>query len=498
MEANMIIEEKYIWNKETLSSFFRKAGERLQEEVGEGLGKLYRQKQIAQRLDISVEQLRKKIYRKENDRLTRDWIIALCAAYGCDDAMTDEALIICGEPTIDDSSPREAFMSEYLRKHDLKPTNLSEFNCELLRFGLRPLDTGSKRSKGNMQKSSNDNSFLPYGEMKDIYESKGYLCDAKTSIKEKYIPSASCFASGTITLSDGTKRNIGVYSDGFCVIKDEVGSENEYWEEFVSYQDAGVYSAYCYELYTRARRNEQILNDIAYDTRNYKERFGIGIKNNSIHIFLEAYNYDIPGLNEYYFMEYLNGEYVMSVRNASIFMHEYLNGEQYLRYFGGLHSDISCNEHYNSTEQIQDGVNILLKISYGQQVVMSRERAYMTMRQKVMDILQDLRDRKLFAQTAADVKGVGNILYRYGLDEAFECKLPGEMAGLEEVFKDAFRGRDDFYPTLENISVDDGNGVTIKLELSEVIRAFELGFDNLQQILKVIKEKGGIEQVLYS
>ena len=102
----ILINEKVISEQtQTLSSFFRKKSEELQDKIGEGFKTLYPQEKIAEKLNISVDQLRQKLYGKKP--LTRDWLIAICAAYGLDDYDTSEALRICNMPTLDDVSKRE-------------------------------------------------------------------------------------------------------------------------------------------------------------------------------------------------------------------------------------------------------------------------------------------------------------------------------------------------------------------------------------------------------
>ena len=77
---NKLIDEQ-LYKKESpsLSAFFREKGVVLQENIGEGFSTLYPQEKIAARLNISVDQLRQKLYGKKP--LTRDWLIAICAAY---------------------------------------------------------------------------------------------------------------------------------------------------------------------------------------------------------------------------------------------------------------------------------------------------------------------------------------------------------------------------------------------------------------------------------
>lgn len=54
------------------------------------------------------------------------------------------------------------------------------------------------------------------------------------------------------------------------------------------------------------------------DTKNYKERLSAKYKEGKIVIFIERFNYYVPELNEYYFVEYSNGDWNYSISKKSI------------------------------------------------------------------------------------------------------------------------------------------------------------------------------------
>lgn len=62
----LLFAEKEISSKrQSLSTFFREKSLLLQEELGEGYTSLYPQDKIASKLNISVDQLRQKLYEKK-------------------------------------------------------------------------------------------------------------------------------------------------------------------------------------------------------------------------------------------------------------------------------------------------------------------------------------------------------------------------------------------------------------------------------------------------
>ncbi len=138
-----LIEEKEVETLPTLSAYLREKGTKLFKEGEEA--KLYPQEKIAEKLNISRDQLRKKIY---NPRLlTRDWLIAICAAYGLKESETSDALRICNFPTIDDNSPRERFFLDYLDEHQFESISVDTFNSALTAAKLPPLDISYRKKK---------------------------------------------------------------------------------------------------------------------------------------------------------------------------------------------------------------------------------------------------------------------------------------------------------------------------------------------------------------
>lgn len=102
----------------------------------ERLWKDRRHKEVASRLDISTAMLRKKLYHKD---LSRDWIIAICGAYGFDANQAGNALFICSQPCFDDEVKRDRVIQRFLNGHKDRPATLSAFNAALTDEGQMKL-----------------------------------------------------------------------------------------------------------------------------------------------------------------------------------------------------------------------------------------------------------------------------------------------------------------------------------------------------------------------
>lgn len=147
----ILISEETIDSKnpknQSLSSFFREKSEILQKELNNGVYTLYPQKAIAEKLNISVKQLQQKLYGQKP--LTRDWLIAICAAYGLNAGATSDALSICNMPRLDDDVEREEFIVSFLESHVLQSVSIFEFNQALKAARLPLLEISYRKNKQN-------------------------------------------------------------------------------------------------------------------------------------------------------------------------------------------------------------------------------------------------------------------------------------------------------------------------------------------------------------
>lgn len=298
----LLFAEKEISSKrQSLSTFFREKSLLLQEELGEGYTSLYPQDKIASKLNISVDQLRQKLYEKKP--LTRDWLIAICAAYGLDDMETSDALSICNMPTLDDASPREDFIVNFLRDHRLQSVGVFEFNQALEAAELPPLDISFRKNKRKARTETPVSS--KYKEIRPCvvrtYADEG---DPYNSLATQYLPNMRCVAAVILEDHNHIKYCLEAYSDGIYQIETETDALPTIIKEL---DPTHEFYAFFAGLSSLVRKEKQKLDDVLNDTKNYRNRFSANIKNDRLHIFYEEFNYSMPERNEYYLMEYVDG-----------------------------------------------------------------------------------------------------------------------------------------------------------------------------------------------
>ena len=236
------------------------------------------------------------------------------------------------------------------------------------------------------------------------------------------------------------------------------------------------------ELQSMAKIEQRHMEEYLNDTRNYYERISAGILHDSIHVYFEKYNYTIPERNEYYLMEYIDGIYRLSVSHNSQFMSKYLTSREYREHYGKAESQLF--ETYDTIEEIEALSNSHHRPQESKEVIMLRIKAYKKMQIVVDKCLEQLRERTVFIRNLERIwDDQDRVCAYYGLEEEFQCKLDDECG-------------DFMTAELESADIIDSDGQKVTVTLSDLRRAFELGFKDAAEICRVIRKKGSIESVL--
>ncbi len=462
-------EESINQSKVTLSEFYKQKRKELQIMAGTGRRReFFPLKTIADNLGISKEMLEGKIYRKPGKPLTRDWIIAISAAHGMNSFDTCEALLLCEYPQLDTDLPRDDCIIDYLEYNEGQANTLADINKVLTNMGYVPLCT--ERKMNNEKHRSKLGSRIIRRTVK-TYAQAGEQYD---SLETAY-PSYYCYASGLVQDGEQDKYILEVSTTGWLAIyhNDDVlpriykniDEIEQYKEEFI-------------DLLSYANRTQRHANKQLLDTRNYKERLGANLLHDRIHIFYETYNYSSPVRNEYYMMELVDGQFILSVSHQSMFMQQYLSDEEYKQLYG-TSSNINKTT-YNSIDEI-DALIKAMPHSYYEDILQERKRAFVRMSSKISDTAQQIKYKTLFIRNLSYIyDNPGDICSYFHVEKEYDCSFDNEYGEIE-VGKDCA----EIY--------NDGKHITITF--SELERAFELGYVNWEQIIRVKMEKGSVEDI---
>jgi|GEM_PF-2124637 len=437
----------------------------------ERLWKDRRHKEVASRLDISTAMLRKKLYHKD---LSRDWIIAICGAYGFDANQAGNALFICSQPCFDDEVKRDRVIQRFLNGHKDRPATLSAFNAALTDEGQMKLRIQKRNSRGQTKEKI---TVLPYkiiGPIKvQVLDFEG---DPYNSLSTEYRPNQLCKAMMLLQDDSGIKYQLTAFSDGKYLLK----TEHELLSRYLSFDSGPDFSEYMVQLSEAARKRKRECDDVFHDSRNYRGRYSANIKNDSIHVFYEEYNYWNPERGEYFLMEYCNGHYSLSVSRESMFMKEYLSKEEYYTHY---HTRKRIDRKtYTSIEEIEI---VLAETSdwYGKNLLCCYRKVFNQLKSIVEQKLNAIRNQTVLINNIDFIwDNQADVLRYYNIEELFGCRYDSEDGEICDYQK--------------SICVPYQGGTETIITFEDIISAFKLGFENFEQINRVKSEKGSIDAVL--
>lgn len=473
MNKEVLIDQHEVENKKPkeLTSFFIEKRIELQKAIGNN----QIQKTIAEDyLGISTEQLRKKI--NKNKPLTRDWLIAICAAHGLDDAETTDALIICNMPTLDDGSTREQLIVNFLRNHKGNPVKISVFNDYLRAAKVDPLEISHRQKKNESELADSD--IYPYKEThKRVVKTYQYEGDQYNSLITEYIPNMKCVAVAFLTGDDGKEYVLESHSNGHFIIYEE--GKDELPDVLEELDVSHVFYKTLIELELLSKERKQYLDSIIFDSKNYKGRYSAKIKNDSLYVFYEEYNYYMPERNEYYMMEYIEGKYILSISHDSMFMKLYLSEEKYQKYYSYKKE---CKRlFFDSIEAIEEYYSSKSMWFYPD-LIRDREHAYKRFKKIIDEKIELIRKKQVYIQNISYIYDREvEVLSFYKIEDCFHCKYDD----YGEIY-DA----DDF------AIIYDKQGTPIEISFDEIKQAFELGINDIEDICRIKEKYGRIESLL--
>lgn len=450
----------------SISEFFKQQRKELQIQAGTGKRRdFYPLKIIATNLGISKDMLEGKLYRKPGKPLTRDWIIAISAAHGMNSWTTNDALLLCDYPQLDTDLPRDDCIIEFLEHNEGQANTLAEMNRALIDMGHAPLCTERKTKPKSVGESKIVRRTIR------TYVRRGEEYD---SLETAY-PSYDCYAYGLVHNGEQDDYYLETSTTGWLAMyhnDDILPQIYKSIDEIQKYKDEFI------DLLSYANRMQRRANKQLLDTKNYKERLGANLLHDRIHVFYEMYNYSSPVRNEYYMMELVDGHLRLSISHQSMFMHEYLSEKDYKYLYGTQAKE--KRTIYNSIEEIET----LIKEnhnSYYEDVFQERKRAFNRMLSKVINTAQEIKNKTLFIRNLSNIyDNPGDVCSFFHVEKEFDCSFDNDYGEIEVGKNSA------------DVFID---GEQITITFSELKRAFELGYVDWGQIIRIKKEKGSIENI---
>lgn len=425
---------------------------------------------MAENLELSADMLQKKL--NGSKPLSREWLIAICAAFGLDCIRTNKVLNFAGFPKLDFELPWELFIADFLNeKNNInRPHTLKEINDYLAENGCNDICSKFKRNKDVQSDSSNKKS-----EQYEIKKVVKIITDYEEiwSIGLEYNLRSRVLAIAYLIKNGETKYTLQAPSNGKHFSLEEKGITTTY--ENIS--ETGDFACYFSELLAIARYEQKKMDFRAFDTkRYYKYRLSANIINDSIHVFCEKFNYYTPERDEYYLLEYIDGHFRFSVSEQSMFMKAYLSEEEYNKHYGYIQE--SERIIYNSYNEIPTEA-----VSIEKKILMNRRNAFIELSDIIIDTIRNFKKSGCVRHLNEAFKNPLDIFEYYHLEKDFDCTYDEEELKIS--------------PANKKINIP-YNNETVSICIGELQRAFELGLNDSGQICRIKKKYSSIQGMVKS
>lgn len=445
------------------------------------LKKLFTIRELAKEMGISYEQLRKMI-NKERTFSSRDQIIAICLILCMSLEDINFALNLYGMPRIDENIKREYYIMQLISSQNSEETiikrNFNEINKELVDNGYDELNINTKKSRCLKKRKNCKYEIIDiYSEdlddEVDEYRNIGYMgliydyrienYNYRTVIVLKEKETSDWYVLQYLWRNKDYQwlvyknKNISIFDSRFQYKNDD-DEKFEYYKR---------------HLFERAILDKRRLLDIINDTKNYVRRTSAGVIKGKFHVFHEFFNNLNPEKQEYFFIDYVDREYHYYIYKESVFMKYQLKND-YVKYYS--------ERQFNCTE-IKD-INIEKYSQFDEKrrfanIFHQEER-------KVKDIVSSLYKKVLFVREH-DEENIDTVFYYYNINKEFDCVEEKNTLDI---------GPDIIIYANKKSYIFKIDKKDIEITKDDVYRAYELGYEDIDQICKTKLEYNNFDDIL--
>ena len=469
-------------SKSKFVKFYNKSRKRVLSKDGRAVST----KQLAFQMGIGYAQFRKIIY-MQRPTSKRDFIIALCALLYLNAHDTNQALSLYFDENcqLDANSDDRSLIGFLDAEHNTCETereliSIDDLNFKLIKKQIPPLHiinhrAVTKRYTDEIRRSSPYDLLdkqtechadeLLYGDPYDSLETLYWLdryhitarmwlddCDHKKVYRLEY---------------DSTGDLIQFESS-------EKGSESHVYN---SIDNTGVFYDCFKELQRMVMAEKQRMANVLNDTRNYRERKSARIIEGELHVFYETFNYCIPELGEYFFMDYVNGQYTLYITCQSRFMRPYLDTQEYRSMYGNVPDVNNCQ--YTSLQELEAAVKNARPER--KKITQLYIRAYKKAQEEINCLIESLRTGVVFIRNLDSIyDNQYDVLSYYQVVLDYQCICNDKVGEIIDV------GVDSVPFTLTN-------GQIVELSVNDLIQGFQLGLDSIDKVGALKQRKNSLD-----
>ncbi len=444
--------------------------------------KKFRERELAEKIGISYEMLRKIINRRKETR-KRDMIITICIALEMNQSETDIALLLYDFVPLRETTPRDLVIINAIWDN----VGISMTNQKLEKCGYESLNVAGRKSGKKDHNSLMNQENTRYTVLNREAAAYFAMYENGRSLSARYSPqNFDCVARMKLK-ENATGKELMLEWDGGAGAVFDHDPSGKYierddclirWRRKVEPDLQPYFESLSHLVDMKMQDCIEQLND----TRNYGIRVTADFDGTGLTFYGEAYNYDHPEYSEYYQMELNSEKVICSVSRYSLFMERYLGAEKYEKLYGPCRS-----EKFSRWESIEEAASCEnnsvsgdgLDFFPGENTDV-RTKYYHKLEEAFDEIVTKLANRELFIFDAWEFLDIDDLIKWFDVKEEFDCRWDEEYPQYE------------FVPHKESFIAPDG----IETSWKERYRALELGMHSITDICNVRAGYGSIEGIL--
>ena len=465
------------YDKEAFSRFVKSKRKEIINEDGK---KGITTRELADMINIDYEQFRK-IVNQNKPTKKRDCIIMICILLRLDSYETNEALHLYQYmPMLDQENDRDDVLIDIIEENTIHPLSLKEINERLERNYLPEMDIIDHRPPQKIVHKKKNPKYKILKKVVRTFADDLFFGDQYDSLSTEY----ATFRYRCVTdmwLDD--EKNKCVYhlyagTDGGNYFMHINGRNVHDYKDFSTIEEAGEFGSYFLEAENMAKQELKRMLSVLDDTKNYQKRISAGVYKDHFHIYAETYNYFVPELSEYYLFEYVEGHQRLSVYKNSEFMHKYYSHDTYAKVFGKKQNEPV--KVYNSIAELEAQTD---RYDYH---LASQLRHFKKLKEDADNLLSAIREKKKYVNRLEYIhtEDPDRVCETFDVTEEFGCHMEADEY-------------ESFMCASKKSAIFKVNNEDIEITLDDLYRAYELGFNDIQEICRVKIRLGSIENILF-
>lgn len=456
------------------------------------------QEELVKRMGLSSWEVIKKRLNHQRP-LNRDFLIALLSQLQLNTSMANYILNMAEFPLLysgedrngmdsaDDSviNKRDKILIAKLEESTTNLVSIDEINQSLIRQGSSPL-----KIKGRRNTDYSDDYYVLKTRTKVDYDEAHLFIMCANSLGVLYdVDLYPIVASALVKHNNSGDYFVLKMRNNYCSLFrcDEHGMITGDSKSFKSIADTDLLLRPIFNDLENliAIEKKKIMSQFD-DTKNYNVRISTKYFSGSYHVFAEKFDFSIPEKNEYFFLDYHDGQYNFSISNKSQFFYYYLGEDKYKSFFRFYNPKILYSS--NSVDKIKSYLENASRSTVTRRLSSKRIETFNNLILEAENLINELKNESRY------ILDIYSFLDEPDIDYTV-CAYYNILDKFDFIQMDNNDITDVYLPRVQESAfvVDDKE---ILVSLNDVRKAFSYGLPTINDICSVKLKYGSIENLI--